>query len=140
MLLAKTDAQLFLGTVQAFVGALPPSPKREPDAAQTCQPQSEDWNQTKRHNAITFLRFEVWELTEVLTEDRAICDLSGDAFDSASDALEELLDLLDGLVDDGIPRNVVRSKSFIKSTASENTIQGFQWLLCSGLLLRSMVQ
>ncbi|KAI1317243.1 hypothetical protein F5Y16DRAFT_153501 [Xylariaceae sp. FL0255] len=99
---AEADAQLFLAVVHAFVGALPPSPKREPNTAQTYQPQIEDWNRTKRHNAITFLRFEVWELTGVLTMGRAICDLSGDAFDQASDALEDLLNLLDGLVDDGI--------------------------------------
>ncbi|RYP46073.1 hypothetical protein DL768_007665 [Monosporascus sp. mg162] len=96
MHLAEADAQLFLAIVQAFVSALPPSPKREP--------QSEDWNRTKRHNAISVLRFEVQDLPKVLTKDFAVCDLSDDAFDKASDALEDLLNLLDGLVDDGIPR------------------------------------
>ncbi|KAL7948569.1 hypothetical protein V8C42DRAFT_314863 [Trichoderma barbatum] len=105
MRLIEADAQLYFAIVQAFVSALPPSPEREPDAASTCKPQSGDRIRTKRHNVIRILRFEVWELTEVLTKDRAVCDLSVDAFDNASDALEDLLYLLDGLVDDGIPRN-----------------------------------
>ena len=105
MHLAEADAHLFLAVVPAFVAALPPSPKREPgdlNPTQTCHAQSEDWNRTKRHNAITFLRFEVWGLAGVLTKDRSHLELSHDAFEKASDALEDLLDLLDGLVDDGI--------------------------------------
>jgi hypothetical protein len=104
----EADARLFFAVVPAFVAALPPSPNRERnllDPAQIRQPQSEDWNRTKRHNAITFLRFEVMELAGVLTKDRSLCELSCDALKEASDALEELLALLHGLIDHGILQN-----------------------------------
>lgn len=103
MPLAKEEVQVFFATVQAFVDALPPSPKREQlDATQTGGPQPADLNQIKRHNAITLLRFEVLEMARVFTKDRALDDLSDDAFDKASDTLEDLFQVLNGLVDDGI--------------------------------------
>ncbi|KAK4443846.1 hypothetical protein QBC34DRAFT_416455 [Podospora aff. communis PSN243] len=112
MHLAEEDAHLFLAVVPAFVAALPPSPNREigdlnPRATQTrhASAQSEDWNRTKRHNAITFMRFEVQDLAVVLTKDLAQLELLDDALEKASDALEDLLDLLDRLVDDGILRS-----------------------------------
>lgn len=98
MHLADTDSALFLAVVRAFVSALPPSPTRISTG------QSEDCrrDQRKRNNAITFLRFEVHELASVLNKDRAVSDLPDDAFDRASEALEDVLNLLDGLVDNGI--------------------------------------
>jgi hypothetical protein len=48
------------------------------------------------------LRFEIQELPRVFTEDRATYDLSEDAFSTASDALEDILVLLDERVDDAM--------------------------------------
>lgn len=93
MYLAEADARLFFAVVPAFVDALPPSPG---------QHQSEDRNQANRDNAITFLRFEIQELPRVFTKDRATYDLSEDAFSTASDALEDILVLLDERVDDAM--------------------------------------
>lgn len=105
MYLAEADVQLFFAIVPAFIDALPPSPKHEPGATHPGQRQSEDRNRANRDNAITFLRFEIQELPRVLTKDHAMYDLSDDAFSTASDALEDILVLLDELVDNAIPRH-----------------------------------
>lgn len=103
MSLPEADVQLFLATciVQAFVDALPPSPQRELDAAQRFQSQFEIQIPTKRHNAITVLRFGVGELARVLTKDRVVYDLPDDALDKASKALGDLLYMQNDLVDNG---------------------------------------
>ncbi|OCK94770.1 uncharacterized protein K441DRAFT_696305 [Cenococcum geophilum 1.58] len=105
MHLAEADVQLFFAVVPAFVDALPPRPKHELGVTHPGQRQSEDRNRANRDNAITFLRFEIQELPRVLTKDHAIYDLSDHAFSTASDALEDILVLLDELVDDAIPRH-----------------------------------
>lgn len=113
MHLDDADSALFLAVVRAFVSALPPSPARFPNSTgHSREPQSEDQrrDQRKRDNVITFLRFEVHELASVLNKDRAVSDLPDDAFDKASEALEDVLNLLDGIVDDricGSERNVL---------------------------------
>jgi hypothetical protein len=106
MHLAEADVPLFFAVVPAFVDALLLSPKHdEPGATNLGQHQSEDRNRVSRDNAITFLRFEIQELSRVLTKDYAIYDLSDNAFRIASDALEDILVVLNKLVDDVIPRH-----------------------------------
>ncbi|KAL6886896.1 peptidase S8/S53 domain-containing protein [Trichoderma evansii] len=99
MYLAEADVQLFLAIVRAFVDALPPDPKNEPD---TCRSQSEHQNRIERHNAIRILRLEVTTLSKDSTKNQVMCDLQDESFEKASKALEDLLYVLDELVDDGI--------------------------------------
>lgn len=96
------SAELFLAVVPVFVDALPLRPKREPRATDQRQPQPEDWSRAERANAIVFLRFEIQQLPEVLPKDYATYDLSDEISQVASDALDDILFFLDGLVNDAI--------------------------------------
>ena len=106
MRLAVEDVRLFFAIVHIFVDArtLPPIPWNEPPPSQD---QYEDRNRTKRDNELSAMKFEIQALTTPLTKARAECDLPDDAGSKAHDALEDLLDLLNGLVDNRTLRNQV---------------------------------
>lgn len=102
MHLYEEDVQLFLATVQAFVDALPPCPKRKLHADQIYQSETENQDRSKRRNVITLLRNGVTELSRDLIKDCVTCDLSDGTFNKARKALGDLLATLDELVDDSI--------------------------------------
>lgn len=92
---------------------LPRSGWREPAVAQPGglgQHQFEDEIQIKRKNEITLLKYEMQQLTTGLASDRAASDLPDDDCNKTHGALKNLLDLLNGLVDDKILRNKVLSQ------------------------------
>lgn len=101
---AVESAELLLAVIPAFVDALPSRPKREPRTTdlRLRQRQPEDWSRAERDNAIVFLRFEIKQLPEVLPKDYATYDLSDEISQTASDALDDILFVLDGLIDDVI--------------------------------------
>ena len=102
MHLAVADVELFSTVIPAFIDALPRSPWHDSATTHLLQPEAQ--NQIHRANVINILRFEIQQLPEVLTKDAATYVLSDDLFRRASDALEDVLSLLDDLVDSEIVR------------------------------------
>ncbi len=102
MLLDERVTQLFFSVVPAFIAALPPSPKHRPATDYSRQPQPEERNGETQDNAVRLLRFAVQQLLGVFTTNRSLYDLPVDAFGKASEALEDILFVLEELVDDEI--------------------------------------
>lgn len=106
MTLSKGDVELILTVVQAFVDALPSTSR----TTQPSQSQTEERNRLERNNEITLLKVAIYglselageELKEILGNHRDTCDSSNDASGTANDALKDLLQLLNELVDERI--------------------------------------
>lgn len=123
------SAELFLAVVPVFVDALPSRPKREPRATDQRQPQPEDWSRAERANAIVFLRFEIQQLPKVLPKDYATYDLSDEVSQTASDALDDILFVLDELIDDAIIKQSRNVSS--ESCQRFSNLQALKHILCS---------
>lgn len=86
--------ELFLTLLPLFINALPPHPEITLSSSQPkLSSRVEEFK-----NATTLLRFEIQEMQNVLTKDRAEYDLSAEEADKATHALEDVLLLLEGLV------------------------------------------
>jgi hypothetical protein len=94
----KGYAQLFLTVLPFFIRALPPS------SASASHPYHDSISRRQEtlKNSVTLLRFELREMQNVLTESYSACDLSPQEFETARDALEDVLYLLEDLVDESI--------------------------------------
>ncbi|KAL5358301.1 hypothetical protein BJX96DRAFT_163656 [Aspergillus floccosus] len=90
-------AQLFFTVLPFFIEALPnpPSPSGSRSFHGAVSRQQEAMK-----NSITLLRFEFKEMQNVLTESYSACDLSSIEFETARDALEDVLYLLEGRIFD----------------------------------------
>lgn len=95
----KGYVQLFLTVLPFFIRALPPPP-----SASDSHPYHDAISRQREtlKNSVTLLRFELREMQNVLTESYSACDLSLQEFETARDALEDVLYLLEDLVDESI--------------------------------------
>ncbi|KAF4447058.1 serine protease [Fusarium austroafricanum] len=97
MRLPHQNVNLFFAVTPAFIASLPPAPDRDEDPVND--------GTLALNNAIISLRFEITRLLITLTEERASVELSESDYAEASPALEDILEMLNSLVDDSVPRS-----------------------------------
>lgn len=96
---SKGYARLFLTVLPKFVKALPRPPSH---TVTTGLQHSASREREALKNSITLLRFELREMQNTFTESCCSSNLTVDEFNTARDALEDVLYLLEGLVDSSI--------------------------------------
>lgn len=101
MRLDSDHTNLFLVTIHAFVVALPSVPGR--DEAE------DDPDKLILLNSIGNLRFEIRDLQNTLTKERAEYDIPSEDHGRASNHVEDILNVLDDLIDDAIPNQFIYS-------------------------------
>ncbi|OTB13975.1 hypothetical protein K445DRAFT_24122 [Daldinia sp. EC12] len=92
-----THGQLFFSVIDAFINALPPSPRDEP-----FQPRFEDRATMGLRNEIGLMRTAIQTSSMIFTKRGVTIDSVDDSYGKGSEALEDILNVLDRLVDDQI--------------------------------------
>lgn len=101
MRLDSDHTNLFLVTIHAFVAALPSVPSRNE--------AEEDHDKLILLNSIGNLRFEIRDLQNTLTKERAEYDIPSEDYGRASKHVEDILNVLDDLIDGAIPNQFIYS-------------------------------